>query len=60
MKNSELLKKLNKVGCYLIRHGSSHDIWYSPITGKQFSVPRHKNEIKTGTAKKILRDAGIE
>lgn len=60
MKTTELLKIFKKNGCYLIRHGSNHDIWFSPITNKQFAVPRHKDEIKTGTLKSILRDAGIE
>lgn len=60
MKTSELLKKLKKADCYLVRHGTRHDIWYSPITGKQFPVPRHKTEVKIGTAKSIMRDAGIE
>lgn len=50
MKTNELLKLLKKNGCSLIRHGSNHDIWYSSVTGKQFAVPRHKKEIKTGTA----------
>ena len=60
MKNSELTKTLKKKGCTLIRHGSNRDIWFSPITNKQFAVPRHKDEIKTGTAKAILKEAGIE
>ncbi len=60
MKTNELLKTLKKAGCTLIRHGSNHDIWYSTVTEKQFAVPRHKKEIKTGTATAILRDAGIE
>lgn len=59
MKTNELLKILKKTGCTLVRHGSNHDIWYSTVTGKQFVVPRHKKEIKTGTAAAILRDAGI-
>ena len=60
MKINELLKILKKAGCTLIRHGSNHDIWYSTVTEKHFAVPRHKKEIKTGTATAILRDAGIE
>ena len=60
MKTPELLKKLKKSKCELIRSGSRHDIWYSPITGKQFTVPRHKAEIPTGTANKILKDAGLK
>lgn len=60
MKTAELLKILKKNGCYLIRHGSNHDIWFSPMTNKQFAVPRHKDEIKIGTLKSILKEAGIE
>lgn len=59
MKNSELLKILNKNGCCLVRHGKCHDIWSILITNKQFPVPKHKDEIKSGTLKSILEDAGI-
>lgn len=60
MKTQELLKLLKKNGCSVLRNGSRHDIWYSNITGKQFSVPRHKAEISTGTLNNILKDAGIK
>ena len=60
MKASELLKLLKQTDCQMVRHGSSHDIWQSPLTGKRFSVPRHKSEIPTGTAIKILKDAGLK
>lgn len=59
MKTSELLRILKKNGCYLIRHGKNHDIWFSPATTRQFPVPRHKDEVKIGTLKSILEDAGI-
>lgn len=59
MKTQELLKILKKSGCYLLRHGKKHDIWYSPITGNEFPVPRHKVEIPNGTLKSITKDAGI-
>lgn len=59
MKTSELLKLLKKNGCYLIRNESNHDIWFSPITNKQFAVLRHKTEIKIKTLKNIMKDAGI-
>lgn len=60
MKTSELLKLLKKNGCYLIRNGSNHDIWFSPITKKQFAIPRHKTEIKIKTLNNILKDAGLK
>lgn len=61
MKTSELKKILKKNGCYLRRQGGNHEIWYSPITGKVFAIGRHgSQEIATGTARKILEEAGIQ
>ena len=60
MKTSELLKILKKNGVVFIRHGGSHDIYYSSKTGLEMSVPRHKGEVKTGTAHDILKKAGIK
>ncbi|MBO4655499.1 MAG: type II toxin-antitoxin system HicA family toxin [Bacteroidales bacterium] len=61
MKTSELLKRLLDSGCTMVRHGANHDIWYSPITGKRFSVPRHTSkEVSMGTLKDISRKSGIE
>lgn len=60
MKTSELIKLLKKNGCYLYRNGKRHDIWYSPITGKQFPVPRYlSQDVPTGTCNSIKKDAGI-
>ena len=60
MKYSELIKQLKKLGCHMVRHGARHDIWYSPITGKQFPIPRHSSEdIKPGTYNSIKDDAGL-
>ena len=60
MKYSELIKELKKIGCEIRRHGSSHDLWYSPVTGKTFPVGRHKTEdVPIGTLKSIKRDAGL-
>lgn len=60
MKIRELTKLMKQHKCTLVRHGANHDIWYSPVTNKQFTVPRHKAEIKTGTANAILKEAGIQ
>ena len=61
VKISELIKILKKNGCIKSHSGSRHDIWYSPITGKKFTVPRHgAKEIKTGTAESIFKDAGLK
>ena len=60
MKTQELIKILRKNGCYISRNGSRHDIWYSTITGKEFTVPRHKAEVPIGTLNNILKTAGLK
>jgi len=61
MRTGELKRILRKNGCYKVREGTNHEIWCSPITGKQFTVPRHDGkEIATGTANGILNDAGLK
>ena len=50
MKSSELKRLLRRNGCFLVRQGTSHEIWESPITNERFSVSRHDSqEIRTGT-----------
>ena len=57
----ELKKLLKDNGSYFHHDGKRHEIWYSPKTGKQFPVGRHKTEeVKKGTLKSIKTDAGIE
>jgi len=60
MKRSELLKLFSKNGIMFLQHGKRHDIYYSPITGNTFPVPRHAKEIAVGTLKSIMKDAGLE
>ena len=61
MRYSELERKLKKAGCFCVRDGKRHPIWYSPITGKVFQLSHHKNEeVKFGTLQSIVRDSGIE
>lgn len=61
MTYSELKKNLKKSGCRMERKGKRHEIWYSPITGKRFTVGRHKTEeVASGTLKSIKNDAGLK
>lgn len=54
----DLRELLRATGCALVRQGKgSHEIWFSPITRRNFPVPvgiasRH-------TANAILRQAGL-
>lgn len=60
MKKGELIKILKNSGCYFYREGGNHEIWFSPITKKNFAIPRHAKEIATGTKNKIMKDAGLK
>lgn len=62
MKYNELHRKLRKAGCYPTEESrNGHPEWFSPITGKFFATSHHEaQEVKNGTLKSILRDAGIK
>lgn len=60
MKQKEFCAELLAAGCRLIRHGAKHDIWYSPITGKKWAIPRHgSKELASGTERKARKELGI-
>ncbi len=61
MKGSEMAKKMNRIGCYKIREGGNHEIWYSPVTDMEFPFPRHYNqELKKGLENKIRKLSGLD
>jgi predicted RNA binding protein YcfA (HicA-like mRNA interferase family) len=59
MKRGDLIRKLEQMGCALVRHGGSHDWYTNPATKKSQPVPRH-NEIHEGLAKSIIKKLGKE
>ncbi|MDR0248728.1 MAG: type II toxin-antitoxin system HicA family toxin [Oscillospiraceae bacterium] len=60
MKVSELVRLAKRNGCHISRHGAEHDIWINPKTGNTARIPRHQSkEVKTGTARNIMRDLGL-
>jgi predicted RNA binding protein YcfA (HicA-like mRNA interferase family) len=53
----ELVKRLKDAGCHFVRPGKgSHEIWYSPVSKRTFTVPRAK---RSHTANAVLKDAGL-
>ncbi|PQJ28069.1 type II toxin-antitoxin system HicA family toxin [Rubritalea profundi] len=42
MKRRELIRKLEKAGCELLRHGAKHDIFHNLESGVSEPVPRHR------------------
>lgn len=59
MKRRELLRRLQKKGCVLLRSGGNHDIYVNTKTGKKQPVPRH-SEIDEHLARHIMRYLGLE
>lgn len=55
MKRKDLIKRLTDSGCILVRHGSRHDLYKNPTTGKKQPVPRH-NDIDENLAKHIIKE----
>ena len=54
MKRRDLISKIEKSNCVLLRHGAKHDIYHNPSTGKTEPIPRHR-DINERLAKKILK-----
>jgi predicted RNA binding protein YcfA (HicA-like mRNA interferase family) len=53
-----LRELLREGGCSFVRQGKgSHEIWHSPITGRNLAVPVHIPSKHTANA--ILRQAGL-
>lgn len=60
MKRGELIRLLSKNGFSIKREGKEHTIYWNQTTRKEVQVPRSKKELKTGTANRILKDAGLK
>ncbi len=59
MKRRDLIRKLEEIGCVLVRHGGSHDGYTNTTTMQSQPVPRD-NEIHEGLAKSIIRKLSKE
>lgn len=55
MKRKDLIKKNLSEGCVLVRHGSNHNLYKNPSSGKKQPIPRHK-EIDEYLAKHIIKE----
>ena len=54
MKRRDLIQRLEKSGCKLIRHGGKHDWYQNPATRLSQPVPRHR-EINEHLARSIIK-----
>lgn len=61
--SSELYRRLTAIlkdgGCYFLRQGKgSHEIWFSSVTSRTFSIPSNIKPLPL--AKAILKAAGLD
>lgn len=56
MKQRDLVKKLEKAGWWLLKHGANHDIYTNGVDIEP--VPRHK-EINERLAQAIIKRRGL-
>jgi len=54
VKRRDLVRKIEEMGCVLIRHGGKHDWYQNPHTRMAQPVPRHR-EINEFLARSILK-----
>jgi len=59
MKRNKFIKHLSRNGCYLLREGSNHSIYYNPYNSRISTIPRHI-EIKYFIVLKICKDLEID
>jgi predicted RNA binding protein YcfA (HicA-like mRNA interferase family) len=59
MKRHKLIKHLEQRGCYLLREGGNHSIYYNPGNSRISTIPRHI-DIKFFIAQKICKDLEID
>ena len=55
---TDIVEALRAAGCSFKRHGKGdHEIWYSPITGRTFTVD--KGSLSRHTANAVMKQAGL-
>jgi predicted RNA binding protein YcfA (HicA-like mRNA interferase family) len=58
MKRVDLIRHLERHGCYLLRDRGKHSIYVNPANNQVSAVPRHR-EINDFLVLRICRDLGI-
>ena len=58
MKRRDLLRHLERHGCFLLREGRSHTVYVNRARGKSSTIRRH-HEINDFLARKICRDLEV-
>ena len=57
--NKEIVKLVKENGCTFIRHGKGdHDIWFSPITNRNFTVDGNIRSKQLANA--VMKQSGVK
>jgi predicted RNA binding protein YcfA (HicA-like mRNA interferase family) len=59
LKSYQVLRALYKAGFVLDHQTGSHAILYNSATKRRVSVPMHGRDLKKGTLKNIIHQAGL-
>jgi predicted RNA binding protein YcfA (HicA-like mRNA interferase family) len=60
-KYRDVVLKLRRFGFIFDRQGpGSHEIWRNAQNGRKLTLPHHPGDMKEGTLRAILREAGID
>ncbi|MGY6223318.1 type II toxin-antitoxin system HicA family toxin [Faecalibacterium duncaniae] len=60
MTPKQMICLLKQHGFVLVNSNGSHHKFYNPTTNRSTTVPYHAKDLKPGTEKAILRQAGIK
>lgn len=56
MKTRQFKQLLTKAGCFKLREGGNHEMWYSPFTNSSDFIPRHDSqELPKGLEKRLRK-----
>lgn len=58
MKRVDLIRHLERHGCFFLREGGKHTVFFNRATRKVSTVPLHR-EINNHLARKICRDLEV-
>ncbi len=60
VKSKDLIKIIEKDGWYLVNIKGSHHQFKHPTKKGRVTIPHPKKDLKQGTVKSILKQAGLE
>ncbi len=57
----EIARRLKTLGFEFHRQAAgSHEIWFSPATGRYTTIPNHSGDMPEGTLRAILKQAAVD